>query len=93
MQKFFFFFGVGTKKARAICSQEGESEIKRFLIGTQSLKQSNQVHLIEYDDETNSLVKCIFGHKEGEIWHIASSPNDKQQLLTCYNKSKQLNKY
>ena len=41
--------------------------------------------MIEYDDELNTLTKCIFDHEVGEIWHIASSPENKFQFLTCYN--------
>ena len=50
-----------------------------------------KVHLIEYDDETNSISKCVYEHRDGEIWHIASSPKNKLQLLTCYNKCNLLN--
>ncbi len=84
-----YFFCLITSKTRALCAQSAESEIKRFLIGTQSLKYSNQVHLIEYDDETNTIEKCIYDHKEGEVWHIAASPTNKSQFITCYDKCKQ----
>ena len=65
-----------------------ETELKRFFVGTQLLRQSNQVHLIEYDEDTNTLAKSIYEHGEGEIWSIAASPQNKQQFLTCYNKRK-----
>jgi hypothetical protein len=68
-----------------LCAQSGENEIKRFLIGTQSLKNKNEVHLIEYDDETNTLAKSVFEHDFGEIWHISASPLNKSAFLTCYN--------
>jgi hypothetical protein len=44
------------------------------------------IHLVEFDDNPNSISKCIYDHKEGEIWHKASAPNNKFQFLTCYNK-------
>ncbi len=70
-------------------AQLGETEIQRFLVGTQSLKYVNQVHLIEFNEDTNSLTKCIYEHREGEIWHLSAAPHNKYQFLTCYNKSMQ----
>jgi hypothetical protein len=69
-----------------LTSQLAETEIQRFLVGTQSLKYVNQVHLVEYNEDSNSLSKCIYEHREGEIWHIAAAPHNKYQFLTCYNK-------
>lgn len=78
-------------QTRALCAQTAETEIKRFLIGTQSLKYANQVHLIEYDDETNSIEKCIYDHKDGEVWYISASPQSKSLFFTCYDKLNTLN--
>lgn len=78
-------------QTRALCAQIAETEIKRFLIGTQSLKYANQIHLIEYDDDTNSVEKCIYEHKEGEVWHISAAPQNKSMFLTCYDKMNALN--
>ena len=47
-----------------------------------------QVHLIDFDDENNIINKNMFMHREGEIWHISSSPLDKNVVATIYNKSK-----
>ena len=55
------------------------------MIGTQSLRSINEIQLVEYDDETNTLSKCIYEHNKGEIWHINSSPSNKLKFLTCYN--------
>jgi hypothetical protein len=72
-------------KTRALCAQTAETEIKRFLIGTQSLRSVNEIQLIEYDDETNTLSKLLYEHNKGEIWHVNSSPSNKFTFLTCYN--------
>lgn len=73
-------------QARALCPQFGESESIRFLVGTQSLRSDNQVHLLDFEDESNIITKHVYSHAPGEIWHIASSPSDKNILATCYHK-------
>lgn len=70
---------------RALTSQSAESDLIRFLVGTQSLKFDNQVHLIDFDDETGLINKHVFHHPFGEIWHISSSPANKDIISTCYN--------
>jgi len=72
-------------QGRALCPQHGEADAIRFLVGTQSLKAENQVHLIDFDDESNIINKYIFRHTPGEIWHLNSCPSDKNILSTCYN--------
>ncbi|XP_028406159.1 EARP-interacting protein homolog [Dendronephthya gigantea] len=71
---------------RALTSQCGETDLIRFLVGTQSLRHDNQVHLIDFDDETCLINKhVVFHHPVGEIWNIGSSPSDKDIISTCYN--------
>lgn len=72
-------------QARSLCAQQGETESIRFLVGTQSLKSDNQIHLIDFDDESNIISKYIFLHSPGEIWNIDACPADKNILATCYN--------
>ncbi|CAB3977676.1 TSSC1 isoform X1, partial [Paramuricea clavata] len=70
---------------RALTSQSAETDLIRFLVGTQSLRHDNQVHLIDFDDETCLVNKHVFHHSVGEIWHISSSPSNKDIISTCYN--------
>uniref|UniRef100_A0A8C3IAT7 EARP complex and GARP complex interacting protein 1 n=1 Tax=Chrysemys picta bellii TaxID=8478 RepID=A0A8C3IAT7_CHRPI len=74
--------------ARALTPQIAETDAIRFLVGTQSLKYDNQIHIIDFDDENNIINKNVLIHQAGEIWHISASPADKGVLATCYNKSK-----
>ncbi|XP_054772763.2 EARP-interacting protein homolog [Lytechinus pictus] len=73
-------------QARSLTAQVAETDAIRFLVGTQSLKYDNQVHVLDFDEDHNALDKTVFFHKDGEIWHIASSPGDKDVLSTCFNK-------
>ncbi|OWK07378.1 hypothetical protein Celaphus_00016868 [Cervus elaphus hippelaphus] len=74
-------------QARALTPQTAETDAIRFLVGTQSLKYDNQIHVIDFDDENNIINKNVLLHQAGEIWHISASPADKGVLATCYNKS------
>uniref|UniRef100_A0A3Q4GJG7 EARP complex and GARP complex interacting protein 1 n=1 Tax=Neolamprologus brichardi TaxID=32507 RepID=A0A3Q4GJG7_NEOBR len=74
-------------QARALTAQAAETDAVRFLVGTQSLKFDNQIHIIDFDDENNIINKNVLLHQAGEIWHIGASPADKAVLTTCYNKT------
>lgn len=54
--------------ARALSARAGETDRVHFLCGTQSLRQENQVHLLEYDEEKGILDKTVHLHAQGEIW-------------------------
>merc|ERR1712136_89961 len=56
-----------------------------YIVGSQSLQQENQVHVLEYDDESNQLEKYVFSHAPGEIWHLGSCHTDPSIFSSCYN--------
>nr|XP_010984272.2 EARP and GARP complex-interacting protein 1 isoform X2 [Camelus dromedarius] len=74
-------------QARALTPQTAETDAIRFLVGTQSLKYDNQIHIIDFDDENNIISKNVLLHQVGEIWHISASPADRGVLATCYNRT------
>ena len=55
-----------------------------FLLGTTSLRESNEIHQVEYNEETGDL-RCtaVYGHPD-EVWHIAPNPNDSSLLCTTH---------
>jgi len=74
-----------TTKARCISAVIGDPEKERFLVGTLSLKEENEVHLVEVQEEENDI-KClqIYNHPS-EIWWIEPSPSDPLLFFSCYN--------
>ncbi|XP_075985353.1 EARP and GARP complex-interacting protein 1 [Anticarsia gemmatalis] len=73
-------------QTRALSPQYGESDAIRFLIGTQSLKpNSNQIHVVELEEDTGALHTKVFKHDIGEVWHLRCSPHDAAVLLTTHN--------
>ncbi|XP_020279315.1 protein TSSC1 [Pseudomyrmex gracilis] len=73
-------------QTRALSAQTAETDIVRFLVGTQSLEFSNnQVHLVELNEETGNLKTQVFQHQIGEIWSLQASPVEPDIFITCYN--------
>lgn len=73
-------------QTRALSAQNAETDIVRFLVGTQSMKlNNNQVHLVELNDETNKLRTQVYQHNVGEIWSLQASPMDPSQFITSYS--------
>ncbi|XP_063369560.1 EARP and GARP complex-interacting protein 1 [Cydia amplana] len=73
-------------QTRALSPQYGENDAIRFLIGTQSLKPgTNQVHVVELEEDTGALHTKVFKHETGEIWQLRCSPHDAATLLTVHN--------
>ncbi|VBB28855.1 unnamed protein product [Acanthocheilonema viteae] len=70
--------------ARSIVGLPAEQERTLFLVGTLSLKQDNQVCLLEVDDDWLQITKRSFNHPAGEIWCLSSSPIDSNIIATCY---------
>ncbi|KAI8120198.1 hypothetical protein FF38_09523 [Lucilia cuprina] len=72
-------------QARALAPQLAESNEIRYFIATNSLKPTNQVHLVEYNEEKSNITSKIFEHSMGEVWKINASPHDLHEIATCYN--------
>ena len=49
------------------------------------MREDNEIHLIEYHEDSNDvMVDRIFPHQY-EIWHLAPCPTKADQLFTVYN--------
>jgi WD40 repeat protein len=75
------------QQARCVHAIVSDTDRNRFVVGTCSLREDNELHIIEYI-EGASDVKCdrIFAHPKGELWSIAPSPADDTLLATVYNR-------
>jgi hypothetical protein len=73
------------KAARAIAAVP-DAEKTRFVVGSLCLREENQVHVLDYDEASNSVRAQLYGHKS-EVWHVAPSPTNAGLLATCYGDS------
>eukprot|EP00052_Salpingoeca_macrocollata_P013058 m.102159 g.102159 ORF g.102159 m.102159 type:complete len:378 (-) comp18759_c0_seq1:37-1170(-) len=74
-------------QARALSAVHGESQTIDFLVGTQTLKHDNQVHLLSYNDEDNSLDSCVFDFHPGEIWQLSACPAVRELCALAYSEA------
>jgi hypothetical protein len=62
-------------KARALCSQTGEQDRNRWIVGTLGLySDKNQIQLIDYDEDT-STISYISYNVPNQVWNLSSCPS------------------
>lgn len=61
----------------------GDGGRHRFMVGTCALQQRNEIHIVEFCQDT-AEVSCrqALPHPE-EVWLLSTSPLDSRQVLTC----------
>lgn len=69
-------------QTRALCSQSGEQERNRWLAGTLGLASDNQVHLIDYDEDSDQITATQY-HHPNEIHSISACPYNSRNFVTC----------
>jgi hypothetical protein len=57
-------------QGRALTALAGDTETDtvKFLAGTQSVRNDNQIHEINYDQETDKASTRVFAFPQGQIW-------------------------
>jgi WD40 repeat protein len=71
-------------QARSIAAQVADTENTRWLVGTLSLREDNEVHLIQLaDNSADILCEGLYTH-QNEIWDLAACPFDSQLFSTVY---------
>uniref|UniRef100_A0A1I8H6G9 WD_REPEATS_REGION domain-containing protein n=2 Tax=Macrostomum lignano TaxID=282301 RepID=A0A1I8H6G9_9PLAT len=79
-------YGLETQ-ARALCSVPALDDSQQFIIGTQGLRvEHNQLHLLTFDADTNSVSKRIFDHGRDEIWSVSVAPHNPNLCATVFNR-------
>ena len=80
---------VLTRQSRAIVAV-ADTERHRFLAGTCCLREENEIHLIDFDEESNSLAACTVYRHPNEIWSISPNPRDASSFFTSHNTGESL---
>ena len=68
-----------------MCSVLADTDSHRFLIGTNSFKRENEIHLINYSEDSNRIdQEAVFTFDDGnsEVLSIVSSPFSRD-IFAC----------
>ena len=69
-------------QARALCPQYGSKVRHRFIVGTCSLHDANELNILQYLEESNHCeVTCSFSHPD-QVWAVEASPKDASLVVT-----------
>ena len=71
------------QQARCLTALEGDPDRNRFLVASLELKGDNELHVLEFNEDTNE-VGCLkaFAHTQ-EVWSLASCPAPEHAELVC----------
>eukprot|EP01122_Echinamoeba_exundans_P002377 TRINITY_DN12322_c0_g1_i1.p1 TRINITY_DN12322_c0_g1~~TRINITY_DN12322_c0_g1_i1.p1 ORF type:complete len:391 (-),score=61.23 TRINITY_DN12322_c0_g1_i1:7-1179(-) len=70
--------------ARCVAAQT-HTERARFLVGTQSLTEQNQIHLIEVNEYASELRRVHMFSHPSEMWSISTSPFEANAFFTVFS--------
>jgi len=75
------------KQARCIVALEGDTDHNTFLVASLALRGENEVHVIEFNEDTNEVwCPLVYSHPH-EVWNCAScpAPDHAELLLTTHS--------
>ena len=71
-------------QSRCIEAQLGEEDRHCFFIGTYTPQPENELHLVEFIEETNEIITRNIFHHPNEIYSISSCPTNASLLFTTH---------
>mmetsp|Transcript_19860 Transcript_19860/g.55255 ORF Transcript_19860/g.55255 Transcript_19860/m.55255 type:complete len:119 (+) Transcript_19860:293-649(+) len=76
-------------QARALAAQVAETSSSRWLVGTLALREDNEIQVVEYDPDKETL-QCVLAlsHPE-EVWCLAPSIKRPDRFISVYSKGGQ----
>ena len=75
------------QQARCLVALEGDTDRNRFVVGSLDLRGDNELHVIEFNEDTNEVVcQKIFAHPQ-EMWHVATCPAPEHSELVITTSS------
>ncbi|GBF90294.1 WD repeat-containing protein [Raphidocelis subcapitata] len=75
--------------SRALAAVAGESSRSQWLVGSTSLREENEVRLLEYDPDQEALLSLgVWAHPE-EVWEVAPCPIASDRLATVHSRGGQ----
>ncbi|RMX70454.1 hypothetical protein DD238_000437 [Peronospora effusa] len=60
-----------------------EKDHTQFFVGTSTLNQPNQIHVVQVNDDASDVITTQLFRHPGEVLSLAPSPYNQQLLITC----------
>lgn len=74
--------------ARALATQSSERHRSQFVVGTNSRREQNELHVLEYDADLERLDSVRVLTHQNEIWDVSTCPDSSECLATVHSKGK-----
>lgn len=69
-------------QARALCAQKACKDAHRFLVGSCSLHDNNELSVLQYSEDSNHFdAVAVYSHPD-QIWAMEASPRDPALVVT-----------
>lgn len=76
-------YQVRQQQARCLVALEGDTDRNRFVVGSLDLRGDNELHVLEFNEDTNDVCcQNIFAHPH-EVWSCATCPAPEHAELVC----------
>ncbi|EIE27740.1 WD40 repeat-like protein [Coccomyxa subellipsoidea C-169] len=72
-------------QARAMVPFQSEGAQSRWLVGTNALRDENEIQILEFDPEKDTIRMAEVHSHPQEVWQIAPCPSDPRTLMTIHN--------
>lgn len=74
--------------SRALCSRKAAKDCHMFLVGTCSLHEENDINIIDYQEDSNSIISISTYQHPEQIFSLEASSHDPDLFLSSWiNKS------
>eukprot|EP00300_Choanocystis_sp_HF-7_P036140 c5134_g1_i2.p1 GENE.c5134_g1_i2~~c5134_g1_i2.p1 ORF type:complete len:360 (+),score=60.25 c5134_g1_i2:42-1121(+) len=73
------------QQARALAAVLGDVPANRFVVGTASVRETNEIHIVDFDDDTNALACNTICEHPDEIWDISPCPWQTGSVFTTHS--------
>ncbi|CAN0146333.1 unnamed protein product, partial [Heterosigma akashiwo] len=67
--------------ARSLEALVGDTEQHKFLVGSMSVEEENEIHLIKFSEDHNDLACNVVYTYPHEIWNLSPCPTDPELVF------------
>eukprot|EP01083_Nonionella_stella_P036430 99399_1 len=77
------FYGL-SHQGRCLAAQLGETERHCFLVGSRSVRGANEVTLLEFDEDSQEIIRRGAFTHAAEVESLSARPSEASDFFSCY---------